>query len=224
MKSRLLPIAETAGLRFLLSLPPEEASPRPLLCFLHGLDEGPPTEIRTGLTRQGPLRPGSSRKATGEFIVVAPHLPERGDNWRFYADAVVEIIRQVRERYGGDPLRTYLSGFSFGGNGVFDFARMDRETWAALWPVDPTRAPAHDPGLPVWLSSGEVSRYGSRRFIERLRLLPPGSPGAGDRIYVDAGLDHVGTSRLAYADDGIYDWLLSKRRLAEKEGQGGARR
>ncbi len=209
--SRPEPRLVTSGpLPCLLSLP---ADPRPatgalpLLCFLHGYDEGAPMPILPALTRHGPLAPSASARATAEFVVVAAQMPMRGDLWHRHAAGVREIVRQVQVEHGTDVGRTFLTGFSFGGNGVFDLAQDG--PWAALWPVDPTRVPRTDPGLPVWLSSGEISRRAERAFIQRLRLEPPaGEPG--DRVYVDQGQDQVGTARLAYADDRIYRWLLSR--------------
>lgn len=204
---------EATPLPYFLSLPATSAPALgawPLLCFLHGYDEGAPLQIQQALTRHGPLRPGRSARATEQFIVVAPQLPRRGDLWGRYADDVQQIVQQVQAHHGGDPERTYLTGFSFGGNGVFDLALKQPDFWAALWPVDPTRVPADDPERPVWLSSGEVSRRRERRFIERLHLEPLRERPPGDRVYEDQGKDHVGTATLAYQNDRIYCWLLSK--------------
>ena len=203
----------------LISLPGAgEASGRgrPLLCFLHGYDEGAPMEIGRALTLRGPLTPESSALARAEFIVVAPQLPARGDNWQRYANEVAEIVVEVQRAHGADRARTFLTGFSFGGNGVFDVAQRSPELWAALWPVDPTRVPQEDPGKPVWLSAGEVSRYAGSTFTQRLRLEPlrEGSE-PGDRVYLDRGLDHVGTATAAYGDDRIYRWLLSRGRAGD---------
>jgi predicted peptidase len=209
MKSSEYLLDEIAGLRFLLSLPPRQPPERhPVLCFLHGLGEGAPVDILAGVTRHGPLRPGNPPLVLNDFIVVAPQLPARGDFWRFYRKAVIEIVEVIHARHKGDPLRTYLTGFSFGGNGVFELALRDPFAWRALWPVDPTRVPKRDPGLPVWLSSGEASRTRSDRFIEKLGLRPPGID-PGDRIYTDEGLDHVGTATSAYQNEKIYQWLLA---------------
>lgn len=204
-------INEVGAIRYMLSPPAEEQEKSPVLCFLHGYDEGPPTKMRSGLTRHGPLRPGAP-DIVRRFIVVAPQLPFRGDLWPLYAGEVAAMIEEVLSTSGGDPKRTYLTGFSFGGNGVFDLALKDATLWAALWPVDPTRVPPKDPGLPVWFSSGQVSRSQSSGFIERLRLMPPGKDPANDRIYMDDGLDHVGTATAAYGNRAIYEWLLSKSR------------
>lgn len=213
MPENELSLIETGPLGYLLSVPPPSstaAEPRPVLCFLHGYDEAAPMDIRRALTLHGPLSASSAPAAARDFVVVAPQLPGAGDVWRLHAPEVREVVEQVRRERGGDPARTYLTGFSFGGNGVFDLALEQPDLWAALWPVDPTRVPVRDPERPVWLSSGEISRWRGTAFAQRLRLEPPGTP-LPERIVVDRGLDHVGTAAEAYADERIYDWLLAAR-------------
>lgn len=205
-----LGLVEASPLRYLLSTPAGGGGERPVLCFLHGYDEGAPTEVHRALTRHGPLRPQSSPRATEEFIVVAPQLPTRGDLWRGYAEEVRQIVETVRQAHGGDPRRTYLTGFSFGGNGVFDLALLQPEFWAALWPVDPTRVPPRDPQRPVWLSVGEITRHQTKAFVARLALRADADPD-DERVCLDQGADHVGSATLAYRDERIYAWLLSKR-------------
>lgn len=214
MEENDLSVVEAAPLRYLQSIPSGDRLQEgawPVLCFLHGYDEAAPTEIHRALTRHGPLRSGSSPRAIREFIIVAAQLPRAGDIWHAYADAVREIVAEVQQAHRGDPQQTYLSGFSFGGNGVFDLAAAQADFWAALWPVDPTRVPERDPGRPVWLSFGQVARRGKEQFNRALDLQPIGTVPEGDRLYLDEGQDHVGSAACAYADDRIYDWLLSKR-------------
>lgn len=139
-------LIESAPLRYLLSVPPgpEPVGPRPVLVFLHGYDEGAPMDIHRALTLHGPLRSGNPAVARQRFVVVAPQLPARGDLWLRSADAVRQIVRQVQAEHRGDPERTYLTGFSFGGNGVFDLALAQPGVWAA-----PVRVA--DPGSTVML-------------------------------------------------------------------------
>lgn len=207
-------IVEAAPLRYLLSVPggAEAAEPRPVLVFLHGYNEGAPTDLRRGTTLHGPLRAGNPSVAVEEFIVIAPQLPEQGDLWRTWDDEVRDIVLRVQAQHGGDPRRTYLTGFSYGGNGVFDIALLQPSLWAALWSVEPTRAPERDPGLPVWLSSGELTRRRQSGFTNTLHLERPGDEPFGDRICTDEGLDHVATATQAYGDERIYRWLLARSR------------
>src|ERR1044072_7021136 len=96
-------VIEASPLRYVLSGPPEDGGPpRPLLCFLHGYDEAAPVDVVGGVTRHGPLRPGSAGRARSAFIVVAPQLPSAGDVWHRYADAVGEIVDGVLETADGD--------------------------------------------------------------------------------------------------------------------------
>jgi poly(3-hydroxybutyrate) depolymerase len=208
-------VIESAALPYLLSVPPaagEDDSPLPLLLFLHGYDEAAPVEIRWGVARHGPLRRGSSHRALEEFIVAAPQLPKAGDLWHQFADAVREIVQEVGREHPVDATRLYLTGFSFGGNGVFDLALEQPDLWAALWVVDPTRVPREDPRRPIWLSVGEVARHRVDMFTRSLHLEPleEGSSG-GDRVVMDEGMDHVESAATAYADDRIYEWLLARR-------------
>ncbi len=213
MKKPDLRLIDSGPLPYLLSLPSAGEPPSeawPLLCFLHGYDEGPPTHVRPALTRHGPLAPRSASIATSEFIIVAMQMPRSGDVLGQSADAMQQIVRQVQAERRADPERTYLTGFSFGGNGVFDLALRQRDFWAALWPVDPTPVPRQDPARPVWFSSGEISRPGASAFIRRLQLKRLTEGESGERVYEDRGQDHVGTATLAYQDERIYRWLLSK--------------
>jgi len=206
-----LRVMDDAPLRYLVSVPEDGGeAPRPVLCFLHGHDEAAPMNITRALTLHGPLRPGSPPAARG-FIVVAPQLPRAGDIWAHYAGEVRRIVAAVRAEHGGDARRTYLTGFSFGGNGVFDVALLQPGEWAALWSVDPTRVPREDPGVPLWLSIGGIARRITPTFVGALRLhRAAGAAPHGPRIWEDEGQDHVGSARMAYQDERIYAWLQSK--------------
>jgi hypothetical protein len=212
-------LVESAPLPYLLALPagdPPAAGAWPVLCFLHGYGEAAPMPIRKAMTLHSPLHPDASPRAREAFIVVAPQMPAGGDLWHRHADSVRDIVQEVQSLHRGDPQRTFLTGFSYGGNGVLDLALRQPHLWAALWPVDPTRVPEEDPRLPIWLSSGELSRRDRAAFIERLGLETLAGDPPGDRVYEDRGEDHVGTAALAYRDGQIYDWLLSKRQLGLK--------
>ena len=214
-------VVSAQPLRYLLSVPAAvDARPPagwPLCCFLHGYDEAAPSEIREALTRHGPLRPGSPSLAE-RCVVVAPQLPTAGDLWHRWSDAVQALVALVEEAHGTDARRRYLTGFSFGGNGVFDLALLQPRRWAALWAVDPTRPAARVLAEPVWLSVGQVTRRRLPDFLRALALHDADGPAGatGDRLYRDQGEDHVGSARRAYHDAQIHEWLLA-RRLPERD-------
>ncbi|KAI1709885.1 hypothetical protein Ddc_13711 [Ditylenchus destructor] len=157
----------SASLPYLLIVPSdaEKQGEWPVLCFLHGNDEAAPCPIREGVTRQGPLNPTIRRECK-------------------------DIATSVQHEHGGDPNRTYLTGFSYGGNGVFDLGIEQPDFWSALWPVDPTRVPKEEVKQPIWISIGAAARRLTASYIQQ---------------------DHVGSARKAYKDERIYDWLLAKR-------------
>ncbi|MGH7986252.1 MAG: hypothetical protein ACRD4Q_16620 [Candidatus Acidiferrales bacterium] len=172
--------------------------------------------LREALTLHGPLRAGNFPGVAERFIIVAPQLPIAGDQWRKQAHAVRRIMTEAEKEYGGDPGRTYLTGFSYGGNGVFDVGIAQPGFWAALWSVDPTRPPEGSLPCPLWLSLGEASRGKRSEFlhaINNLREVRPEDviPDA-DFICEDRGEDHTGTAKIAYEEDRVYEWLLRKRR------------
>ncbi len=126
----------------------------PLLCFLNGYGEGPPLDIFNALRRHGPVRSLNPSTYKDRFVIVGPQLPVRGDLWNRYADTVRQIVLDEAKRFACDLRRLYLTGFSFGRNGVFDLSLAQTGTWAALWPVDLTRVPTKSITIPIWLSLG----------------------------------------------------------------------
>lgn len=200
----------------------------PILCYLHGIREcGRPSDTEekteTLLTSHGPLkRNGKVQAATADFIVVVPQIPclpgegDRSfrDNWRDYADAVRQIVETVREKYRGDGQRLYLTGFSLGGNGVFDLAQDQPGFWAALWPVDPTRPCRNNLRCPTWLWYGTNTPQPNRATVGSLNLQP--APAnvipVGDSLCTDTRRSHVPTAATAYAEARVYNWLRGKAR------------
>jgi hypothetical protein len=180
----------------------------PVLCFLHGYDEAAPNAGDGGYIRHGPLRPGNPSLVLERFIVLVPQLPVAGDLWHRHASDVAGLVDGVLAD-GGDPLRVYLSGFSFGANGVFDLAALQPARWAALWAVDPTRVPPKSLLQPACVCFGDVARTRKGAFVKALGL-EPGLDGA--RACRDGGENHVGASASAFRDAQLYEWLLRWRR------------
>ena len=189
-------------LKYLLSVPSTSA-PSPLLCFLHGYGEAAPMAIERALRRHGPLAASAAPLAERQFLIVAPQLPIAGDNWALHGDEVRVLVDDVGAKHAVDAARRYLTGFSYGGNGVFDLALAQPDLWTALWAVDPTRVPRAAPAQPLWLSAGEAARAQRGPFVRALRLRD-----TGEHVWADNGEDHVGSARVAYADERIYRWLL----------------
>lgn len=216
----LQPLDGAAPMSGVVSLPRRPRSGAALLCFLHGRGEAQPMETVAAMTRHGPLHPQSAidtEDLARPFVVVAPQLPLAGDLWHEQTDRIEALLRQLETRYATDPARRYLTGFSFGANGVFDLGHRLPGFWSALWAVDPTRQPEPDLAPPLWLSLGSSARPATATAVKLLGSTPIDGdtaqvPAGATRVHLDQGEDHVGTARRAYADARIYRWLLEHRR------------
>jgi predicted peptidase len=207
------------SLNCLVSVPPGDVPEGgwPVLIFLHGDGEAAPMKLQNAMKMHGPLRESSGTKATERFVVVAPQLPahKRGDAWATQAEAVRDIGLDVVGEHDCNAAQIYLTGFSFGGNGVLEIGVGQPNDWAALWPVDPTRPLQKSTDRPIWVSGGPRARPSKETFRKVWEVqdrVPDANPHP-TRVYdEDLRLDHVGTAVAAYADDAIYTWLLTHRR------------
>jgi predicted peptidase len=199
----------------------------PVLCFLHGDKEcsvGPDKgkNIRVAMGVHGPLsgsdfqppdkrfRP-ASKWAMKNFIVVCPQLPYEG-GWtdEHNRKSVADIIRRIHKELNGDPKRTFLTGFSYGGDGVLGISTATKKMgWRAIWIVDPTIMPTGKPVQPTFLCIRStltecIEAYKKLGFNEYRKGL------SADYLYKTYSLDHPQTSWASYANETIYKWLLSK--------------
>jgi poly(3-hydroxybutyrate) depolymerase len=204
-----IPCHEYGGFQCLLSVPATHAAathPLPLLLFLHGRDEAAPLDIQHALRAHSPLHPGAAPDSRERFIIAAPQLAAPGgDVWLRHAAQVRDIARALHRELGADPRRTYLTGFSFGGNGALDIGALQPHMWAAIWAVDPTRLPALPFTRPVRLSAGACAAPLRQAF-----QLHPATPAAHDapRVYEYVDPGHTAAARIAYGTPANYGWLM----------------
>lgn len=223
-------------LRYLLYLPAgfDEAPDRrwPVLCFLHGRGEaasssdGAPQPIETLFSHGSPPWHCSiDSPLTRDFIVLSPQLPvQRPWNQRDLGE-ISALLRTIYADFRGAAERTFLTGFSLGGRGTFDFAAWSADgsagagtdiRWAALWPVDDAAAEPRTecPVARVWLHFGtwkpDVQQVTAANLgLRQVPLYRPGNADS-DRQYTDyagAGCGHCPTCVAAYADPRVYAWL-----------------
>lgn len=222
---------EENPLRYLLYLPsrfndlPEKRWP--VICFLHGVGEAAkdkageehPIEV---LMNHGtpPWHCEVNSPLIQDFIVLSPQLPARGQWSQANFESVENILRTIYNSFRGDPKRSYLTGFSYGGKGVFDFAEdpSRKISWAALWPVDDANdQPRRSCSVKrTWLHFGTWKPDPQRCTVANLQLTQAGTFRDGypktNGIYTDYtafDYDHATTCVAAYSDWRAYEWLLS---------------
>lgn len=202
------------GLQCLVSVPDAAPAPYPVLVFLHGNGEGgpppgSPANYEAMLRVHGPLAADANARAAG-FLIIAPQLPNPGGNvWPSFAKVVEALGRDLAAELGGDPSRTYLTGFSYGGSGVLDLGARSGAPWTAFWAVDPPHRSAPHVTRPIWVSAGREAGPRQAHYLG-LGLGPPGGP-PGSSVYELVGPGHGTVARTAYADARPYDWLLAHR-------------
>jgi predicted peptidase len=169
------------------------------------------------------------------FLVVCPQLEKRRPWEATDAVWVDELLAEiVAQHNGGDRSRVYLTGFSYGGEGVFILADalQNQWNWGALWAVDPAlrKAMGARPATPspalnarVWIHHGRDHELGPRtdktrqhvtsdelgEFLGRAGLGHPWNPVAlGERRLTVMNTSHAETRNAAYSDAYVYRWLL----------------
>jgi hypothetical protein len=143
---------------------PESGLPAhpPLIVFLHGALQnhlsGPYGDI-------GALEFGAG-KIDPSAVIVTPL--GRGEVFGFYTGAaeqdVLDVLADAQRRFGSDPDRTVLSGYSLGGVGTFNLAQLYPDRWAGA--IDIVGAP--DLGVIERLGIAPPLPY----TLENLRNLP----------------------------------------------------
>jgi predicted peptidase len=211
---------------------PAAADPtkRPVLLFLHGAGQ-------RGADNRSQLKHGGAVFATtlqekSPCFVVAPQCPE-GRQWvntpwtdgSYSTDRVKESdeLRVAAELVGAlftefpreiDRDRVYVMGLSMGGYGTWDGVARHADLFAAAVPIcgggDPSRARSLA-RLPIWAFHGDadpvVPPAASREMIEALKRA-----GAAYVKYTEyPGVEHDSWTS-AWAESGLWEWLLSQRR------------
>lgn len=238
LPSRVRPVTTGRSYPYLLSRPStsEHAGKRwPLILFLHGAAERG-TEVsnvaRQGLPRllAAPPELSNSEKRIGDdvaekFIVVAPQCPHY-EVWN--EQALLTLLREVLSSESVDADRVYLTGLSMGAFGAWSLGIRHADEFAALVPVcgggrvSDVHAAANSgraalQRLGVWAFHGAKDRIVPLEESERMvaALKEAGVPDVKLTVYAD--VEHDAWTP-AYADPGLYTWLLRHARDPSAKG------
>ncbi|HEY8208229.1 MAG TPA: hypothetical protein VIG99_12155 [Myxococcaceae bacterium] len=198
---------ETRGILFV-----PDAPPRALVCFLHGVGESADGAGHTSDRLQLLLRHGSpaaladaGSPLVAGCLVLCPQLPERRHWLPADAEWIDLLVGDALREHGAPAGALLLTGFSRGGEGIFQVASASRYRWSALWAVDPALQPGTPPppsGARVLVHHGIEQPGAEHRPAFAARVAQAG----GGVIALAA--DHVQTCRQAYSDAGAWARLL----------------
>jgi len=219
--------------RYQVFVPSQAAGGRqpPVVLFLHGSGERGNDNRKQTAVGLGPYL--KSRIAAFPAIVVFPQSPENASWDGATARMALAALDAASREFNGDPDRTYLTGMSRGGYGVWELALMQPTRFAALVPVcggitapraasdlhvlaverdaDPFDAAARRlANAPAWLFHGAqddvVDPTQSRRMYAALQ-----AAGAAVRYTEFPDANHNAWDP-AYATPELWEWLLAQRR------------
>ncbi|HRN62299.1 MAG TPA: alpha/beta hydrolase-fold protein [Luteimonas sp.] len=155
--------------RYQVFVPARAAAPgkAPVLLFLHGSGERGDDNQKQLTVGLGPYL----QRHMGDFpaIVVFPQAPEDSE-WNQLADVAFAQLDAATREFGGDPDRTYLTGLSMGGYGVWDYALRQPDRFAALVPVCGGLVHPRRSAMAVGGLQGEADPYAA--VAQRLRDKP----------------------------------------------------
>lgn len=205
----------------------------PVIVFLHGSGERGDDGGKPTLVGIGPYI--RARQADFPAIVVFPQAPE-GSEWSGHVGLVFAQLDAATREFNGDRDRTYLTGLSMGGYGVWDVALQAPGRFAALAPicggvrppraerdtlfvaavvhdVDPHTAIArHLHRVPTWIFHGAkddlVPPEDDRQLIAAFR-----AAGAADARYTEFPDANHNSWDPAYSQTPeFWAWLFAQRR------------
>ena len=219
--------------RYQVFVPAQAAGGRhpPVILFLHGTGERGSDGAKPTLVGLGPhVR---AQAANFPAIVVFPQAPDERDWNGIAADLALAALEQATREFHGDRDRTYLTGLSMGGYGVWELALREPRRFAALVPVcgallpprderalfvtplageaDPYAALAralHD--VPSWIFHGAKDDLVPPRD-DRLTYAALEAAGADVRYTEFPDANHNAWDP-AYATPALWTWLFAQRR------------
>lgn len=202
----------TVEMQYLLYLPKDydKQESWPLMLFLHGAGErGDDLEL---VKTHGPPKLIAQGKDF-PFIVVSPQC--RKDVW-WEPIELTALLDQISQTHKVDQDRICVTGLSMGGFGTWRLAAYTPHRFSAIAPIcgggEPywARRFVH---LPVWAFHGAKDKgvllERSQEMVDELEK-KGGKPKL--TVYPEAGHDSWTET---YNNPELYEWLLSKKRIAE---------
>ncbi|BFT72804.1 dienelactone hydrolase family protein [Paenibacillus sp. P36] len=204
-----------ANMNYQLYLPHDDGINRdtkfPLIVFLHGVKKR--GEDISLLDNYG-LTWIAEGKSDFPFIIVTPQCPT-DSNWVEEFHCVKALVDEMIMNYPVDAERVYLTGFSMGGNGTWDFASRAPELFSAVVPISGWFEPGQAnllKDIPIWafhcVDDDVVRVSGTEDMVRSITKI-----GGNIRAtyYSELGHSHK-VMEETYNNQELYTWLLKHKR------------
>lgn len=183
----------------------------PLILFLHGIKKrGEEISLLDGYG----LTWIAESKQDFPFIVVTPQCPTDSE-WVLEYHSVIALVNEIITNYRVDADRIYVTGFSMGGNGTWDFASRSPELFSAAVPIsgwfDSDKAILLK-DVPIWafhcVDDNIVPFSGTENMVKALISI-----GGNVKSTYYTGLKHDHRVMLeTFNNPELYTWLSNHKR------------
>lgn len=183
----------------------------PLCIYLHGS-----SNIGSKLTKR---EPGADAFAKEEFykerpcFIIAPEAPEGINSFKQILPRMTALVKDLGDHLPIDRDRIYLTGFSMGSYGTFDWIAAEPDLFAAAAPLagfpGPDIVKKYHKTTPIWLFWGELDQADKAKAL-RDALQTAGIPFK-DTEY--PGADHVSFHWKVAEDPAVHEWLFAQKRV-----------
>jgi predicted peptidase len=177
-----------------------------------------PYPLAKGKHPHRPTHTGTEPMAGSIPNPALPYPSKEGqeDGWNKIEHELLAMLSHVQKHYKADTTRTYLTGLSTGGFGVWYMGGTYPERFAAIAPVNAFGHPDLAPNLavaklPIWNLTGGRDPYVKEEYFYPIlnKLEQLGHPEVRFTNHEDMG--HIAWQRV-YAGQDLYDWFLAHRR------------
>ncbi len=207
-------VQNSNGMNFVQIIPDNPTENMPLIVFLHGSGE----IGNVNGVKNLPITTYVSSKqayAAGKFLFIAPVL--NGGHWTDSgsANATMNIIEEVANKYKVDKGRIILTGMSRGGHGVWYLGATHPDKFAAIVPMSGIFGinPANLKDMPIWAicgTSGELEEY-FRPVMTNLVNQIKAAGNKNVKLEVIQGATH-NTIQGYYKRPELFKWMLEQKK------------
>ena len=192
----------------------------PVALFLHGCC-GTSYKATLRNTVDPPVRMwhnfGENTQTVPTYIIA----PATSRGWKQHIPSLKKVIDALIAEQQADPRRIYITGFSMGGKGTWDFIDRYPDFFAAALPMgmDFSGDPEKIKHIPIWTNKGETDWY-ARKLDSQVAVIRKhngsdndsssnGLSGVNPRFTSFKGAGH-GVQWVAASDQDLVGWALSK--------------
>ena len=182
----------------------------PLCIYLHGS-----SNIGSKLTKR---EPGADAFAKEEFykdrpcFIIAPEAPEGTNSFKQIVPQMTALVRHLGDHLPINRDRIYVTGYSMGGYGSFDWIAAEPTLFAAAAPIAGFPGPDMAKRLPkstaLWLFWGELDQADhAKTLCDAIK-----TAGIPCQETEYKGADHVSYHYKVATDPAVHEWPFAQKR------------